>query len=163
MLTSPKELLSSPEFPDIHYLPIETPGRLRPDAVSWFTLTRTIHITHTCLTACRRGLFAYHDRCWGSRRMVALHLAFCHTRNPTGSGGTLAIHDPTPGFGSKLAVVDLHREYIVSRNTLSYLYQELSKDPSPAVFIYSIDLSTNTVSAPAWTHPYVVFWCPWPM
>lgn len=57
MLTFPsKELLSSSEFPDIHYLPIERPGRLRPDAVSQFSSHAHFFLTSNCPTSMPRGI-----------------------------------------------------------------------------------------------------------
>lgn len=43
-----QDLLGSREFPDVFYLPIDRPGRLRPDSVRCSLVISVVPRTHSC-------------------------------------------------------------------------------------------------------------------
>lgn len=75
-----QKLLSSPSFPDIHYLTMDRPALLRPDGVILLALTFAFS-TDRCPLPARIGRLSPHnDRRRHHGRMVTLYLAFRHER-----------------------------------------------------------------------------------
>jgi hypothetical protein len=77
----------SPEkYPNLHYLAIERPARLRPDAVSVsfvYTQLSSHHILLLSFVAYYWRLPPHHGRCGRPRRMVTLHVALCDEGAPS--------------------------------------------------------------------------------